>query len=230
MEQNVQLDQKSNQFLEILAFLLCLDLVMSDQINFCQTDNATFFSNSVKQLVDHLQPVMHNIFEGKIDAHSKPHRIDLLHQLTHEPPLSFPSHHHYFSLQGIIQTSVTEEFDPIMLPVVLIHRCYDVRKRTLIIIAKRDGARMHSCDRTLQKSAIKLDAPTLAKGKRAVLDSLDEIVQLMSKWIPSNGLDGDRLKSSAIDDAAIAKMHLSSRLVNPYNVLFQAEITTIVIQ
>lgn len=52
----------------------------------------------------------------------------------------------------------------------------------------------------------------------------------MSKWIPSNGFDSDGFETSSIDDAAISEMYLSSRLVNPYNVLFQAEITTIVIQ
>ena len=117
-----------------------------------------------------------------------------------------------------------------MLPIMLIHRCHDIRKRTLITIPERNCARMHSSDRTLQKPAIKLDAPTLTKSSRAFLDPLDEAVQLMSKWIPSNSLDRDGLEASSVDDAAVPEMYLSSRLVNPHNVLFQAEITTIVIQ
>lgn len=203
---------------------------MRDQVYLSQADNATLLPNRINQLINHLQSIMHNILKGKIDAHSKPDRIDLLHQLPHESPLSFSSQHHYFSLQSIIQTGVPEELDPIMLPVVFIHRRYDIRKRTLIIIPKGDGARMHSSDRTLQKPAIELDSPTLTKSKRTIFDPFDEVVQLMGKGIPSNGLDGDRLKASTIDDATISKMHLSSRLINPYNVLFQAEITTIVIQ
>lgn len=203
---------------------------MRNQVYFSQADNATLLPNRINQLIDHLQSIMHNIFEGKIDAHSKPNRIDLLHQLPHKSPFSLSSQHHYLSLQGIIQAGIAEELDPIMLPIVFIHRRYDIRKRTLIIIPKGDGARMHSSDRTLQKPAIELDAPTLTKTKRTVFNPFDEVVQLMSKGIPSNGLDGDRLQPSTVDDATIPKMHLSSRLVNPYYVLFQAEITTIVIQ
>lgn len=45
---------------------------------------------------------MNDSLEGKIDAHAKTHRIDLLHQLPNKPSFSFSAQHHYLTLQSIL--------------------------------------------------------------------------------------------------------------------------------